>query len=96
MYYDLIRHGIIFVVIFILFSVIAFLFINKKVNIRKNPEIVDEANRRLIAKGKPAVTAEDFKIAHRKNRILRSILEGFTAASLATLVNVIFGFIGLF
>ena len=93
MHQDILRHGLVFIVIFIVFFAITFLFINKSVNPRKNPEIIEEANKRLIAEGKPAVTAEEFGKVHRKRRLLKSSVQGFASAMVATLVSWFFDFI---
>ena len=76
--------GAIFIGTFAVFSIIAFLFIHKNVDIRKNPAIINELNRKHIAKNKPTITAEEFYKVYRKERLLKSGLNGLAVATAVT------------
>ena len=51
----------------------------RKLNLRRNPEIVEEANKKRIASGKPPLIAEEMRCLLRRQMALQSLFFGFFA-----------------
>ena len=64
---------------FILSSALWYVWRVRKLNLRRNPEIVEEANKKRIASGKPPLIAEEMRCLLRRQMALQSLLFGFFA-----------------
>ena len=66
-------------IMFSLSSALWYVWHVRKLNLRRNPEIVEEANKKRIASGKPPLIAEEMRCLLRRQMALQSLFFGFFA-----------------
>ena len=66
-------------IMFILSSALWYFWHIRKLNIRKNPGIIEEANKKRIADGNPPLIAEIMRRVLRKQIVLQSLFFGLFA-----------------
>ena len=66
-------------IMFILSSALWYVWRVRKLNLRRNLEIVEKANKKRIASGKPPLIPEDMRCLLRRQMALQSLFFGFFA-----------------
>ena len=64
-------------IVFCVVTVLWYVWHIRKLNTRKNPEIIENANKERIASGKPPLVAEEMLCLLRRQVALQSLFFGF-------------------